>query len=87
MQFFTFAFFALVAVAFISIKLCNTFIKNEKSRIITANAIVLAASYVFIIYADIRFAVAIAALSVATWFFAKKAKLIITSLEGITVYH
>lgn len=76
MQFFTFAFFALVTVAFISIKLCNTFIQNEKSRIITANAIIFAASYVFIIYADVLFAVAIAALSVATWFFAKKEKLI-----------
>lgn len=76
MQFFTFAFFALVAVAFISIKLCNTLIQNEKSRIITANAIILAASYAFIIYADFRFALAIAALSAATWFFAKKEKLI-----------
>ena len=76
MQFFTIAFFALVTVAFISIKLCNIFIQNTKTKILTANSILLASSYVFIIYTDYRFAAAIAALSVATWFFAKKEKLI-----------
>lgn len=76
MQFFTFAFFALVAVAFISVKLCNTFIKNLSTKLITANAIILASSYAFIIYADYRFAISIALLTVITWFAAKKEKLI-----------
>lgn len=76
MQFFTIAFFALVVVAFVAIKICNTVIKNEKARILTANVILLAASYIFIIYADYRFAIAIALMSVVTWLIAKKEKLI-----------
>ena len=76
MQFFTFAFFSLVAIIFIIIKICNTFIENENAKIITANSILLAASYIFIIYADFRFALAIGALTVVTWFCAKKEKLI-----------
>ena len=76
MQFFTIAFLALVTIVFIAIKLCNTFIKSKNTRIITANAILLAASYIFIIYADYRFALAIAALTIMTWLFAKKEKLI-----------
>ena len=76
MQFFTIAFFALMSIVFIAIKLCNTFIKSKNTRIITANAVLLAASYAFIIYADFRFALAIAALTIMTWLFAKKEKLI-----------
>lgn len=76
MQFFTIAFFSLMTLTFIAIKLCNTFIKNEKVKIITANALLLAASYAFIIYADYRFAFAIGALTIITWLFAKKEKLI-----------
>ena len=71
MQFFTIAFFALMIIVFIAIKLCNTVIENRNTRIITANAILLAASYTFIIYADFRFALAIAALTIMTWLFAK----------------
>ena len=76
MQFFTIAFFSLMALTFIAIKLCNTFIKTEQVKIITANALLLAASYAFIIYADYRFALAIGALTIITWLFAKKEKLI-----------
>lgn len=76
MQFFTIAFFALVTVVFIAVKLGNLFIKKSNIKIIFANAVVLAASYVFVIYADYRFAIALAALTAATWFFAKKEKLI-----------
>lgn len=76
MQFFTIAFFALVTVVFIAVKLGNLFIKKSKIKIIFANAVVLAASYAFVIYADYRFAIALAALTAATWFFAKKEKLI-----------
>lgn len=76
MQFFTIAFFALMTIVFIAIKLCNTFIKNENTKIITANAILLAASYAFIIYADFRFAMAIGTLTIITWIVAKKEKLI-----------
>ena len=76
MQFFTIAFFALMIILFIAIKLCSTVIENRNTRIITANSILLAASYAFIIYADFRFALAIAALTIMTWLFAKKEKLI-----------
>ena len=76
MQFFTIAFFALMTIVFVAIKLSNTLIENRSTRIITANSILLAASYVFIIYADYRFALAIAVLTIMTYFFAKKEKLI-----------
>ena len=76
MQFFTVAFFALLTVVFIAVKLGNYFIKDTKAKVCFANTVILAASYAFIIYADYRFAVAIAALTAATWFFAKKEKLI-----------
>ena len=76
MQFFTIAFFALVTAVFIAVKLGNTFIKTEKTRITFANAVILAASYAFVIYADYRFALALAALTVVTWFCARKDKLI-----------
>ena len=72
MQFFTIAFFSLMTLTFIAIKLCNTFITTEHAKIITANALLLAASYAFIIYADYRFALAIGALTIITWLFAKK---------------
>ena len=76
MQFFTIAFFALMIIVFIAIKFCNALIDNRNTRILTANAILLAASYIFIIYADFRFALAIAVLTIMTWLFAKKEKLI-----------
>lgn len=76
MQFFTFAFFALVTAVFIAVKLGNILIKNKKVKIYFANAVILAASYAFIIYADYRFAAALAALTAATWFFAKRERLI-----------
>lgn len=76
MQFFSIAFFALVTVVFIAIKLCNSFLKNERERINAVNAILLAASYIFIIFADFRFAVAIFILTIVTWLVAKKPKYI-----------
>ena len=76
MQFFTIAFFSLMTLTFTAIKLCNTLIKTEKTKIITANAVLLAASYAFIIYADYRFALAIGALTIIPWLFAKNEKLI-----------
>ena len=80
MQFFTIAFFALVTVVFVAVKLGNTLIKESKTKNTFANAVILAASYVFVIYADYRFALALAVLTAATWFFAKKEKLILLGI-------
>lgn len=76
MQFFSIPFFALVAFAFTSIKLCNHTIKAHKTQIYTANSILLILSYVFIIYADYRFALALALLTLSTWFFGRNKKTI-----------
>lgn len=76
MQFFTIAFFALMTVVFVAVKLGNSLIKSQNTRIAFANAAILAASYVFVIYADYRFAIALFALTAVTWFCAKKEKLI-----------
>ncbi len=76
MQFFSIPFFALVAFAFVSIKICNSVIKSRKSRTLTSNIILLVLSYVFIIYADYRFAVALALLTLSTWFFGRNKKTI-----------
>ena len=72
MQFFTIAFFALVTVVFVAVKLGNTLIKESKTKNTFANAVILAASYVFVIYADYRFALALAVLTAATWFLQKR---------------
>ncbi len=80
MQFFSIPFFILVAVAFATIKAVLMFVKNERIRIILSNSILLLVSYVFIIYADYRFAIAIALLTLSTWFFARYEKGIIAGV-------
>ena len=76
MQFFSIPFFLLVAVIFVAIKIIGCVIKSEKVRIVTSNIILLFASYIFIIYADYRFAIALLLLTISTWLFAKNTKTI-----------
>ncbi len=76
MQFFSIAFFALMAVCFVSIKICNSVSKSDKTKILFSKILLLAASYAFIIFADWRFALVIAGLTLTTWFAAKYKKLI-----------
>ena len=76
MQFFTIVFFLLISLTVIAIKTTDKFLKTEKNKILSSNIILLVASYVFVIYADYRFALALALLTLSTWFFAKKDKYI-----------
>ena len=75
MQMISFLFFGFVAVVFILLLLVNRVIRAENKAIKTANSILLAASYILVLYADWRFAVVLALLTVSTWYSARKAKL------------
>ena len=68
----SFILFALVAVVFGLIYFCNRFFENKS--IICTQWILLLSSYLFVIYADFRFALVLFAVSLSTWFFAKQEK-------------
>lgn len=72
MQMISFVFFGFVAVVFILLLMVNKFIKEENRTIITANFILLVASYIFVLYADWRFAGVLAFLTLTTWYSAQK---------------
>lgn len=74
MQMTSLIFFGFLAVVFILLYGCCHWIQNEENCIKRSNEIVLAASYVFILYADVRFALVLLILSVVTWYFARDGK-------------
>ena len=73
MSMISFIFFGLVAIVFILLMLTNILIKDDRKAINVANIILLIASYVFMLYADWRFAAVLAILTLTTWYSAKKA--------------
>lgn len=75
MQMFSVVFFGLVAVTFVALYFVNRLVKNDKA-IFVSKLIILVLSYVFVIYADYRFAVVLMLLTVVTWICTKKEKLI-----------
>ena len=68
----SFILFALIAVVFGLIYFCNRFFENK--CIVCTQWILLLSSYLFVIYADFRFALVLFAVSLSTWFFAKQEK-------------
>lgn len=82
MSMISFIFFGLVAVVFILLITVNKIFKDDRKAIKIANAILLVASYAFVIYADWKFAAVLAVLTLSTWFFAKKKS---TGKYGIVV--
>lgn len=70
MQIISFLFFGFVALVFAILYACNKLGASVK----TSNRILLAASYIFVIYADWRFAAVLALLSLAAYACAKKEK-------------
>ncbi len=82
MSMISFIFFGLVAVVFILLITVNKIFKDDRKAIKVANAILLVASYAFVIYADWKFAAVLAVLTLSTWFFAKKKS---TGKYGIVV--
>lgn len=71
MQMISFVCFGLTAVVFGLLRACNRFVKDCGKRISLSNWMLLIASYVFVAYADWRFAIVLFALTFSTWFFAK----------------
>lgn len=72
MSMISFVFFGHVAIVFILLLLVNKIIVDDNTVIKVSNIILLITSYVFVFYADWRFAVVLAGLTLTTWFFAKK---------------
>lgn len=72
MQIISFIFFGFMAVVFLALYLCGKLIRDKQKSNFMAKIILLLASYIFIFYADYRFAIVLAILTLATWFFACK---------------
>lgn len=90
MQITSFIFGGFVAlVIMLHIIICHCF-KNDKKAVEISNWVLLISSYIFIIWADYRFAVIYLLLSISTWFFAKKTKYIsigiIVSIIALAVF-
>ena len=56
MQIISFSFFGLVAVLYIALYLLGKAVTDDTQNVFVTNALLLGASYVFLIYVDIRFA-------------------------------
>lgn len=67
-------FLGLTTVVFIILSLSNKIVKDENKSINIANLVLLSSSYLFVIYADWRFAVVLAILTLSTWYCAKSEK-------------
>ena len=72
MQIVSLTFFAFIAVLFFTFLLCSKLFKKEDTNIKAYKYIMLCASYLFVLYADIRFAAVLFAMSLVTWLCAKK---------------
>ncbi|MBE6887606.1 MAG: MBOAT family protein [Ruminococcaceae bacterium] len=64
-------FFAFTAVVFCALWLCGRFVKNENTSIKLSKAVLLVSSYIFVLYADVRFAAVLAVMSFVTYLCAK----------------
>lgn len=82
MQMISFVFFGFAAVIFLFLYLCNKFIKDDNRSNSIANWVLLAASYIFTAYADYRFAVILAIMTISTWFFARKKSLCVIGVTA-----
>ena len=82
MQIISFAFFGLVAATYFILYILGKSIKNDKINIRASNAVLLIVSYVFLIYADYRFALVLLLLTVMTWLCARSKK---TTVLGVVL--
>jgi alginate O-acetyltransferase complex protein AlgI len=72
MSMISFVFFGFVALLFLLLLAINKITKEDAKAIKTANIILLVASYCFVLYADWRFAVVLAVITLSTYFCVKK---------------
>ena len=75
MQLTSLIFLGLVAFIYLVIYVLNRATKDADKSNRLANWIILVASYIFVLYADYKFAIVLFVLTLSTWFFAKKEKL------------
>ena len=74
MQMISLAFAALTAAVFLGIRLWGRLAKSDRTKAAGAKWLLLAASFLFVIWADLRFALVLALLTIITWFCGKDAK-------------
>ena len=74
MQMISFVLMGFVTVIFCLLLICNTLIKDMEKRISISNWILLVASYLFVVYADYRFAIILGVVTLSTYYFAKHSK-------------
>lgn len=72
MQMISFVFFGLIALVFLILWVLNKFIQSDKKVVSISNWVLLVASFVFVAWADYRFALVLAILCISTWFFGKQ---------------
>ena len=68
-------FMALVGVVYCVLYLCGKLLKSDEKYIRTKKWTIIAASFIFMSYADVRFSVVLFAIALCAYFFAKKTKL------------
>ena len=71
MSMISFMLYAIVTVVFILLYAIDKFIDDPDKENDIANWILLAASYIFIMYADWRFAIVLLLITLSSWYFAK----------------
>ena len=74
MQMISFVLIGFVILIFCLLCICKKLIKDTEKNIAVSNWILLIASYLFVIYADYRFAIALALITISSWFFGKYEK-------------
>lgn len=68
----SFVFFGMVGITFLSLYLVDKFIPDDRINNSISNWILLISSYLFVLYADYRFAAVLAITTFVAWFFATK---------------
>ena len=76
MQMISFVFMAFTGVIFVAIWLCNKLIKQDLAKVSVTKWILLIGSYIFVAYADWRFALVLLTLTVIVWFCGRHKKYI-----------
>ena len=82
MQITSFAFCGLLTIVYIVLFFLNRIVKSEKKVIVASNCVLLIASYLFVAFADYRFAIVLVGLSISTWFFARNKN---TTVFGVVI--
>ena len=91
MSMISFVFFGFVAAVFILLLFADRIIKDEQTSVKASNLILLISSYLFMFYANWRFAIVLAVLSLSTWYFPQKKSTykigIIAAVSALVFFH